>query len=196
VKIGCLVESIEAVSDLGDDSQKSKTYYFSHNALMHYAAQETINGLLRLDAIDHKAFEDGVNSASEGYYNENIVLTHILHFRKPDEQVFKYRDDKEREIDAVIVNREKKTLCLVEVKSKRNINERTVFMDEGRWLYDDEILKNIGIDDSYDIKRVVVYKGENRAVSHLKGALVLANVEDFICRQRDLDAFLRSSIPA
>jgi predicted AAA+ superfamily ATPase len=189
VKIGCLVESFAAQSDLGDDHQKPRTYYFSHNALMHYAAQETIRGLLRLDAIDHKAFADGVNSASEGYYNENIVWTHILYFKKPDEHVFKYHDNKDREIDAVILNREKKTLCLIEVKSKKNVNDQTVFIDEARWLYDDEILKNTRVDEAYYIRRVIVYKGDSRAVSHSGGALILANIEEFICHQHDLDVY-------
>jgi hypothetical protein len=185
-----LVESFVAQSDLGENNQKPRTYYFSHNALMHYAAQETINGLLKLDAIDRRAFTDGVNSASEGYYNENIVLTHILYDKKADERVFKYHDDKDREIDAVIINREKGTLCLIEVKSKRKINERTVIVDEARWLYDDEILKNIGVDDSYDVKRVVVYQGENSAINHPNGALILVNIEEFVCHQHDLNLYL------
>jgi predicted AAA+ superfamily ATPase len=183
VKVGCLVEAFSATSDFGGN--KRELYYFSHNALMYYAVQETINGALSLDGINRRDFEHGIRQAEEGYLNESIVFAHILHAADSNEKVFKYRDLDNREIDAVVINRKAKIIHLIEVKSKGKINERNVFTDEAQHLYDDEILNNIGADNSFTITRAVVYSGENREIPHAKGNLKLANIEEFICRQGD-----------
>jgi predicted AAA+ superfamily ATPase len=187
VKVGCLVESLNAVSDFGGNSRE--LYYFSHNALMYYAVEETINGALSLDGINKRDFERGIRQAAEGYLNESIVFSHILHAVNSNEKVFKYRDLANREIDAAVINRKTGTLHLIEVKSKNRIDERNVFSDEAQHLYDDEILRNIGIGDDFNITRAIVYSGENREIPHIKGNLKLANIEEFLCRQNDLSVY-------
>jgi predicted AAA+ superfamily ATPase len=192
VKVGCLVEAFSATSDFGGN--RRELYYFSHNALMYYAVQETINGVLSLDGINRTDFQRGIRQAAEGYLTESIVFAHILHAAGPGEKVFKYRDLDEREIDTVVINRQEKTIHLIEVKSRSEIDARSVFTDEAQHLYNDEIIKNIGIGDDFDITRVVVYSGENREIPHAKGNLKLANIEEFICRQYrgDLTVYLNN----
>ncbi|MDR1246442.1 MAG: DUF4143 domain-containing protein, partial [Clostridiales Family XIII bacterium] len=136
--------------------------------------------------IDKNAFSKSIEQAAEGAMNENIVYTHLLLFANKNDKIFRYRDPDTREVDAVIVNRKAKTLRLIEVKSKSKIDDKRVFRNEAKHLYDNAVLKNIGIDTSFTITRVVVYSGENREIPHAKGNLKLANIEEFLCRQGDL----------
>jgi predicted AAA+ superfamily ATPase len=187
VKIDCLLESSTAASDIG---KSRKTYTFNHNALMNYAVEETVQGILNLKDINQPEFATGIRQAAEGAINENVVFTHVYRGAGKDDKVFKYRDYAGREVDVAIINREAKTLQLIEVKSKRKISERSVFTGEAQHLYDDEIIKNIGVDESYKITRAVVYSGESREIPHAKGNLKLANIEEFLCRQNDLSVYL------
>ncbi|MDR1321797.1 MAG: type I-E CRISPR-associated protein Cse1/CasA [Gracilibacteraceae bacterium] len=191
VKVDCLMEAFSATSDFGG-SKRELLYYFSHNSLMYYAVRETINGALSLDGINRTGFERGIRQAAEGYLNESIVFAHILHASDSDEKVFKYRDLANREIDAVVINRKAEAIHLIEVKSKGKIDERNVFANEAQHLYDDGILRNIGVDNSFTITRVLVYSGESREIPHAKGNLKLANIEEFLCRQGDLSGYLDS----
>jgi hypothetical protein len=92
VKIGCLVESFSATSDFGGDSNKVNLYYFSHNSLMNYAVQETINSIVKLEGINHDDFAHGIRQAAEVYFNESIVFSHIFASAVEGEIFFKYRD--------------------------------------------------------------------------------------------------------
>jgi predicted AAA+ superfamily ATPase len=186
VKIGCLGESFVATSDIG--GIRENIYYFTHNALMYYAVQETINGAIKIGGANSRAFQDGIKQAAEGYLNESIVFAHVLISVSGrvdikdlfKETVFKYRDF-DREIDVVDIDHTKKILRLIEVKSKSKIDVNRVFKNEARHLYDDEVLKNIGADDEYAISRIIVYQGESKAIPHPKGNLILSNIEEFLC---------------
>ena len=187
VKIDCLVESRSGVTDNG----KSRlTYLFCHNALMSYAVEETIQGILNLEDINRPEFADGIRQAAEGAINETIVLAHILRGAKRSDKVFKYRDLENREIDAVIVNREVKTVCLIEIKSKSNIDRTRVLKNEAKHLFDKEILKNIGIDDSFTVLRVIAYGGKTERVESYDNLLTLVNIEDLLIHFDDLGRYL------
>ena len=188
MKIGCLTKTFTAPSDFGGN--RDELYYFSHNAIMYYAVEETIGGVLSLGGINKDEFTSGIKQAAEGYLNESIVFAHVLVGAGKDDKVFKYRDAQNREVDIVVINRETNTLRLIEVKSTNNINDKSVFIDEARHLYDDEILDNIGVSNSFTVSRIVVYKGENHIVSHEKGDLLNLNIEDFISHSDDLTAYL------
>jgi predicted AAA+ superfamily ATPase len=198
VKVGCLGESFVATSDIG--SIRENIYYFTHNALMYYAVQETINGAIEIGETNSRVFQDGIKDAAEGYLNESIVFAHVLisALDRIDtkalfkETVFKYRDF-DREIDVVDVDHTKKLLYLIEVKSKSKIDVNRVFKNEAKHLYDDEVLKNIGADDEYTISRIIVYHGESKAIPHAKGDLVLSNIEEFLCNTKDLQTYLNNN---
>jgi hypothetical protein len=187
VKIGCLAESRTGITDNG---KSSVTYLFNHNALMNYALEETVQGILNLEDINHPEFADGIRQAAEGIINESIVLAHILRSAAQSDKVFKYRDLENREIDAVIINREAKTLCLVEIKSKSKIDGARIFTNEAKHLFDAEILKNIGADDSFTATRVLVFGGKSGYAFRNDGVLLLANIEDFLKHYKDLGDFL------
>ena len=189
IKIGCLAESYTGVSDL---VERKRTLYFTHNALMNYAVQETVQGVLTLTGIDSNEFVDALKQAAEGSINENVVYAHLLFSIRGNERLFRYRDPDDREIDAVIIDREKKTLKLIEVKSKAQLNDSNVFKGEAKNLFNAAVLKNIGVDDSFAIKRVVVYRGETRVVNSHAGALILANIEDLLVNYANLENYLDS----
>jgi hypothetical protein len=178
VKTGCLFESATAMTDIG---RQSKIYCFSQNALMNFAVEETIQGIINLHEINKPEFVAGVRQAADGVMNETIVLAHVLSAMAEGEKVFRYRDVEQREIDIVAINRQAKTLQLIEVKSKTKIDEMRVIKGEARHLYDDTILQNIGVDETFAITRAIVYRGETLKVSHQKGDLILWNIEDFLC---------------
>jgi predicted AAA+ superfamily ATPase len=178
IKIGCLFESYTGESDL---SEQRRTLYFAHNALMNYAVNETKRGIMSMTGIDRIAFANSLEQAAEGALNENIVYTHLLLSANKNDKIFRYRDAENREADAVIINRESKTLCLIEVKSKSKIDVNRVFKNDAKHLYDDEVLKNIGADGEYAISRIIVYRGESKVIPHAKGNLVLSNIEEFLC---------------
>jgi predicted AAA+ superfamily ATPase len=177
---------METCGAMGFGDVKDKLYYFSQAALMSYAVEETVKGLLKLRGINHVEFERGVRQAAEGCINESIVFAHVLRDAGQKDEVFRYRDAKLREIDIVVKNFMKKTIKLIEVKSKDKIDVGTVFKNEARNLYDDDVLSNLGVSDEYAVKRFVVYFGESKVVERQKGDLALANIEDFICRQGGL----------
>jgi len=187
VKTGCLAESHTGITDNG---KVRTTYSFNHNALMNYAIEETIQGILNLKDINQPEFAAGIRQAAEGAINENIVLAHILRGAGKDDKVFKYRDLENREIDAVIVNREAKTLCLIEVKSKANVNDTNVFINEAKHLIDDAVLKNIGVDDSFAVTRVLVFAGKTGYAIRRESSLLLVNIEDLLNRYKELGGFI------
>ena len=188
MKIGCLMKTFTAPSDFGGN--RDELYYFSHNAIMYYAVQETVGGVLSLGGINQDEFAAGIKQAAEGYLNESIVFAHVLIGAGTNDKVFKYRDAEAREVDIVAINRESNILRLIEVKSKNNINDKNVFIDEAKHLYDETVLDNIGVDNSFVVSRILVYNGENRVASHEKGDLLILNIEDFISRSDDLSAYL------
>ncbi|MDR1135654.1 MAG: AAA family ATPase [Clostridiales Family XIII bacterium] len=188
VQIGCLLEASGSTSGLGE--YHAALYYFSHPALMSYAVEETVNAALRLDAIDHAEFESGIRQAAEGFINESIVFSHILHAAGSKDRVFRYRDADFREVDIVVKNFEKRKIQLIEVKSKSKIDEHSVFVNEAKHLYDDVVLANLGINNEYEVTRVIVYGGESKVIEHQKGSLIAANIKSFIGRQYDRDVFL------
>ena len=140
---------------------------------------------------NNQAFIEGINQAAEGALNKNIVFAHISRGvnKKEGDKIFKYHDMKDREIDAVVINREAKTLCLIEVKSKAKVDLGWVFQNEAKHLYDNEILKNIGIDDSFFTTRVLVFRGGTGAVSHPEGTLLLVNIEDILNNYQELGGY-------
>jgi predicted AAA+ superfamily ATPase len=187
VKIGCLIECSQALSDIG---KSRKTYSFTHNALMNFAIEETVQGILTLKDINSPEFIAGIRQASEGVIIENIVLTHILTSVGKDDKVFKYRDREEREVDIVVINRESKSLRLIEVKSKSRINIKSVFLDEAKHLYNDAVLKNIGIDSDFSITRILAYMGDSAVIHYREGALLLINIEQLITHCQNMEHFL------
>jgi hypothetical protein len=187
VKIGCLLESSTAMSDYG---RQQKTYYFSHNALMSFAVEETVASVLELKDVSPAEFTTSIRQAAEGVLNENIVYAHVLLSAGKDDKVFKYRDLEGREVDIVVVNRVAKTLRLIEVKSKNKISAKNVFGDEAKHLYNDAILRNIGVDDTFEITRVVAYMGKSAVIPRREDALILANIEELISHYKDLGHYL------
>ena len=131
----------------------------------------------------------GIRQAAEGTVNETIALAHVLRSASEGDKVFKYRDLDNREIDIVVINREAKTLRLIEVKSKPEIDTNRVFTNDAKHLFDDAILKNIGVDDSFTVSRILVSKGKSGCVVNQEKSLVLANIEDFLMRYKDLGGF-------
>jgi predicted AAA+ superfamily ATPase len=186
IKIGCLYEYTTAAHEFAD----ADSYTFTHNALMNFAVEETVRAIINLEDINHSDFVDGVRQAAEGAINESVVFAHILRGAGKDDKVFKYRDLEAREIDAVVINREAKSLLLMEVKSKSKIDDKRAFADEAKHLFDDDILKNIGVNDSFSITRIIAYRGENRVVSEQNRMLILANIEDLLIHFKDLSRFL------
>ena len=185
VKIGCLYGYSTASNEFGDVN----SYTFTHNALMNYAIAETIQAILKLKDIDQPDFIKGIQQAAEGALNESIVFAHILQDAKNDDKVFKYRDLENREIDIVVINREAKTLRLIEVKSKTKIDKDRVFANDARHLFDDEILKNIGVDGSFAITRALVYMGTSGFVVSEKNVLYLVNIEDLLINYSNIGQF-------
>jgi predicted AAA+ superfamily ATPase len=181
VKVGCLTESFVSPSGY---AVGQKLYYFSHNALMYYATQETVNTIYELPGIETEAFAESIARAQQGFINESVVFSHVVMAAKKAvndrRKAFQYRDGKGREIDVVVCDRETNTLFLIEVKSKKAIHDASVFVDEARHLYDAAVLKNIGADEYGQVKRIIVYQGENRLIPHKEGDLHLANIEDFL----------------
>jgi hypothetical protein len=153
---------------------------------MNYAVDETKRAILSMTGIDKIAFSNSLEQAAEGALNENIVYTHLLLYADKNDKIFRYRDSETREADAVIINREAKTLSLIKIKSKSKIDTNRVFKNEAKHLFDDEVLQNIGIGDGYTISRIIVYQGESKVVPHTKGDLVLSNIEEFLCNIQDL----------
>jgi predicted AAA+ superfamily ATPase len=191
VKIGCLTESFVSSSGY---AAGQKIYYFSHNALMYYAIQETVNAIYELPGIEAETFAKSIVQAQEGFINESVVFSHVVMSTVPSvsgcRKAFKYHDIDGREIDVAVYDRNANTLCLIEVKSKSSINVASVFFDEARHLYDDEVLKNIGADNDCEVTRMIVYQGENRVISNELGDLFLANIEDFLLNCRDMARYI------
>jgi predicted AAA+ superfamily ATPase len=187
IKVGCLLESSTSTSDLVDGQ---RTLYFAHNALMNYAVGETVRGILTLTDIDQQAFIDALKQAAEGSINENIVYFHLLHSLKGNQKIFRYRDADNREIDAVIIDRDAKTLTLIEVKSKMRIEKASLVKNEAKHLLDDVILKNIGVSDDYTIIRAIVYKGQDIYAEGKDTAILLISVETLLKHYQDLDDYL------
>ena len=157
---------------------------------MSYAVEETVQGILNLEDINQPEFADSIRQAAEGVINESIVLAHVIKGANKSDVVFKYRDLENREIDAVIINREAKSACLIEVKSKANIDRARVFKNEAKHLFDKEIPKNIGIDDSFIVLRVLAFGGKTERVDSHGNSLMLVNIEDLLMHYRDFWRFL------
>jgi hypothetical protein len=85
-----------------------------------------------------------------------------------------------------MVDREAKTLRLIEVKSKININSSRVFINEAKHLFDEAVLKNIISDDEFKTTCVVVFKGKTGFIPRKDDVLLLVNIEDFLIHYRGL----------
>ena len=188
VKIGCLSEYSTATHDFGE----ANAYIFTHNALMNYAVAETVRGILNLEGVEKPEFVKEIRQAAEGALNESIVFAHVLQGAGKDDKVFKYQDLDNREVDVVVVNRETKTLRLIEVKSKSKVDKGSVFSDEARHLFDAEILKNMGVDDSFTVTRALVYTGSNARFIEKKDVLHLVGIHYSFA----FDSFFKSCFQA
>ncbi|MDR1603183.1 MAG: AAA family ATPase [Gracilibacteraceae bacterium] len=197
IQIGCLSEFHEGTNEFG----KNNAYTFTHNALMNYSVEETVNAILHTKNVDQKLLTDSVRQAAIGAMNETIVFSHLAHSIATGnsifegEKLFKYRDEKDREIDAVIIERDAKKLFLFEVKSKSNINDSYAFSDEARHLFDTEVLKSIGVDETYTITRVVSYSGQSRVLTFEGDNLFLVNIEQLLERTADFRTLDFSPFP-
>ncbi|MDR1641313.1 MAG: AAA family ATPase [Clostridiales bacterium] len=186
-KIGCLLEIPYGSSDLPGSTDMS--YAFCHNALMSYCLKETVTGMLKNDIGNREPLADGIWQAAEDCLNENIIKTHIAAGIGTGDTFFKYHDIVGRKIDAVIINREVKTLILIEVNSDRHINQNTIFRKEAVYLFNNDIIDNIGIDNTFKITRVIVYYGENEILFNKGKALLLVNIENFLEHFQDLGGY-------
>jgi hypothetical protein len=157
---------------------------------MSYAVEETVQGILSLEDINQPAFAAGIRQAAAGAINESVVLSHVFNGAGKGDKVFKYRDWEGREVDVVVINREAKTLRLIEVKSKSEINVKNVFADEARHLYSPAVLQNIGVDDTFSITRAVAYMGDSAVIPGREGALLLVNIERLLDHYQVLGHFL------
>jgi predicted AAA+ superfamily ATPase len=187
VKTGCLLESTSGMSDL---MNRQKSFYFAHNALMNYALDETKRGIMSIIDIDKNKFSSSLDQAAEGALVENIIYVHLLMVANKNEKVFRYRDPDTREIDAVIIDRQAKTLRLIEVKSKSKIDFCRVFSNEAKYLFDNAVLQNIGVDDSFTVTRVLVYSGDTGFALRQKDVLLLVNIEDLLIHYKSRESFL------
>jgi hypothetical protein len=187
VKIGCLTETVFGISEYRDSAT---AYTFAHNALMNYSLQETIHGILKLENIDHSEFDAAIRQAAAGTINESIVFAHVLKGAGKGDKVFKYRDLDNREIDIVSINREAKTLWLIEVRSKSSVNPASVFHNEAKNLFNPEILKNMGADNSFRVVRVLVYGGKSNPIVTKERTLLCTNIEEFLAHFKDLEQYL------
>ncbi|MDR1643478.1 MAG: ATP-binding protein [Clostridiales bacterium] len=186
--IGLFIETGSSFSDL---SRMQITLCFAHPALLSYALDQAKNAIIQAVSVsDASAFSKSLAEASEEALNENIVNSHFIRLSDYDDNIFFYHDDKGREIDVVSVNRRLNRVRLVEVESKSKIDDRMVFKNEAKDLYVKEILKYIGVNKSFSITRIIAYKGENKRIANVKGDLFLLNIEDLLCRLKDLDAFI------
>jgi predicted AAA+ superfamily ATPase len=187
-EIGCLSTFHIGANEYGS----SDAYAFAHNALMNYAINETKNGILRISGIDKNEFTLSVVQAAEGAINENIVLAHIIHATENyhDAKAFKYQDIKQREIDAVLVDRESKSACLIEVKSTSNISPVSVFSDEAKHLFDAEVLERLGLDQDYTIARVIAYNGIETVVVSENQDVLLVSIEHLTENAHRIGAFI------
>jgi hypothetical protein len=195
LRIDCLFECKASTWEF----HKSNSCAFTHNALMNFAIEETAQGILaHFDNPNAPDLLESMRQASVSAINENIVFSHIAKgIGKSDslfegDKAFKYRDAKGREIDAVIINRNKKTLRMFEVESKQKVNETSVFSNEAKYLYDNEILQVMSVDNSFSITRILAYFGNTKILSHPEGSLTLINIQELLLRYRDLGAFLDS----
>jgi predicted AAA+ superfamily ATPase len=177
VRIGFFLETPTATSDMG---RQRKMYCFSHNAFMAFAVEETLRGMLDSEGTDDPAMGEALRQASAGAMRENIVMAHLLKSAAKGEKVFKYRDKEQREIDAVAVDRDRKTLRLIEVKAKKKIDTRRVFSKDAEVLYSDAVLGHIGVDGTFRISRTIVYGGDSMTIEGEKGDLQLTNIEEFL----------------
>lgn len=186
VKIGCLIKYSSGTNEFGE----KESLAFTHNALMNYAAEETIRSLRNIKNINESIFDESIRQAMEGALNENVVLAHILQAVKSGTDVFKYRDADSREVDVVIINRDTKTVRLIEIKSKTSIDEKYVFDNEARHLFDDNILKNIGVGDDFTVTRILVFRGKTSVAFRNGEHLLLVNIEDLLMEHRDINRYL------
>jgi predicted AAA+ superfamily ATPase len=166
------------------------TLCFAHPALLSYALDQAKKSLMSISDIDTELLSRSLADASKRALYENIVYCHFIRLADKSDKIFPYHDTQDREIDVVSVNRRLNRLRLVEVESKSEFDDSMVFDNEAKDLYDKEILKNIGVDEKFSITRIIAYKGENKRVANVKGALILLNIEDLLCRIKDLDAFI------
>ena len=182
VKIDCLAEFRTGMSDNG---KSQTTYTFTHNALMNYVTWETVQGILNLEDVNKPEFVDAIHQAAEGVVSETIVNAHIIRGAENGDIIFKYRDFENREIDTVVVNRKLKTACLIEVKSKSNIDRVRLFINEAKHLFNKEIQKNIGIDEDFAVFHILVYSGKTECIRSATNILILVNIEDFLMNHMD-----------
>ncbi|MDR1643477.1 MAG: AAA family ATPase [Clostridiales bacterium] len=188
INIGVLIEGGSSFSDL---SKMQSRLCFAHPAIMSYALDKAKNSIIQaVNISDASAFSRSLAEASECALNENIVYCHFIRFSDDGDKTFLYHDKKGREIDIASVNRKLNRLRLVEVESKSEIDDSTVFENEAKALYDKEILKSIGMDEKFSITRIIAYKGENKRVSNDSGDLLLLNIEDLLRRIKNLDVFI------
>jgi len=191
IKIGCLFESITATSDIYGGH---KTLYFSHNALMNYALEETRIGIEHMTDTNVDKFTKGLIQAAEGSLNENIVYAHLMLACDADEKIYRYRDDRGREIDAVIINRDKKTIKLFEIKSKSTTDDKRVALKDARHMFDTDVIENIGANKEFSVIRVIVSKDKTHFVNSKKGLLLIINIEDLLMQYKHLSSYLDTLI--
>jgi hypothetical protein len=192
LRIGCLDEYTLGVNEF----VKPNTLTFCHNALMNFAVEETIQSIAEPLGSDFIEIADGIKQASMGAMNESIVFAHFVHSIMPGksifegDKIFKYHDSKDREIDAVIINRDAKKVFLIEVKSKSTIKGKYAFLDEAKHMFDSEVLKNIGIDETFLVTRIIAYSGESLLLTFEGDELFLVNTEQLIARIADMNVLL------
>jgi hypothetical protein len=186
VMIGCLFEVNVGKSDT---EELSTAYAFNHNALMRFAVEKSVLGLLERFGVSHQDFAAGIKESSKDVSAGSIVLAHAFHGAKPGDNCFKYRDSAGRELEVAVINRDAKSLKLIDTTSETRINPSDAFANGARDLFSPAILKNIGIDESFAVTRVLAYMGKTKILSSNGKRLLLVNIEQLLTHYRDLDEF-------
>jgi hypothetical protein len=186
IEIGLLIESESTSSDL---AKPKSTLYFAHPTLLNHELHLTKYAMYKVKDIYKDSFAKSFYQVTDGALNEAIVYCHFILLSDEEDKIFLYQDNKQREIDVVSINRRLNRLRLIEVKINSIIVSK-VFTDEAKDLYDDEILKNICISENFTITRIIAYRGSNMRVANEKGDLYLLDIEDLLCRIKDLDDFI------
>ena len=159
---------------------------------MNFAIAEAIHAIPQLKNIDNVEFTTGIKQAAEAAFYESMVFAHVLNSAKENDEIFKYRekyrDLSAPEVDIVLINRETNMVHLIEIISKLTLSENA-FQNEARHLFDSEILKNIGIDDSFKITRVLIFNGESGCKIEQGQTLLCINITDYLEHYSNIDEY-------
>lgn len=172
-----MLDLVVNIPDKYEDAQPTEKYIFTQPGMRYSIAKALVFSLIQdeyfksISAIDKKYIIDKILSDVKGRMLEDIVLLEVNKTLNKNQEAFKFKFATGGEFDMVIVDNNKLTCKIYEIKHSDKVVDK-----QARFLLDKEKCDLIEFRYGKILEKCVLYRGKTQQV----GEINYKNVEEFL----------------